>query len=415
MMVSVKLNQGELRGLELGSLSVFHAVPYATAERFQAPDFAPKWTGVRDATQPGAICPQSPSRVDFIMGAPKVKREMSEDCQLLSVYTPGLKGRRPVMMWIHGGAYITGGGQEQWNDAASLAKDGDVVIVTINYRLGAFGYLYAPELGTVNAGLQDQLAALRWIHENIEQFGGDPQNITIFGQSAGGHSVASILATANRAPVRRAIIQSAPLSEAFDATRAAQTAGEFIDLLEKSPLEASVEEILTAQAKVMANSNVGLPFRPVGNPSAFIIGPGPKPDVLMGWGKDDAAPFVALKHPEQAYGSAEDKAQTLELTSEIFSAPARAFAARLRESGVAVSLYQNEWNPSGSPFGTCHCIELPLLFASYPVWEGAPMLGTANQEEIERLGRQARTFWTEFARSGTPPEPTDWLTRPNLL
>ena len=413
-MVSVKLHQGQLCGLDLGALSVFHAVPYAKAARFQAPDLAPPWTGVLDATRPGPVCPQSPSRVDFIMGSPKVKRDMSEDCQLLSVFTPDLKGCRPVMLWIHGGAFITGGGQEQWNDAARLAQDGDVVIVTINYRLGAFGYLYAPELGTINPGLQDQLAALRWVYENIEQFGGDTENITIFGQSAGGHSVASILATPDRAPVRRAIIQSAPLGEAFDAARATLVAREFMDFLGQSPLEASVDDILMAQAKVMANSNVGLPFRPMGDPNAFTVGPGSKLDVLIGWGKDDAAPFVALKHPEQAYGSMDDKVQTQELTSEIFSAPARSYAARLRDNGVAVSLYQNEWHPMGSPFGTCHCIELPLLFASYPVWEGAPMLGRANQEEIERLGFQARVLWTEFARSGTPPESTGWLTRPNL-
>jgi len=80
-----------------------------------------------------------------------------------------------------------------------------------------------------------------------------------------------------------------------------------------------------------------------------------------------------------------------------------------------VSLYQNEWHPQGSPYGTCHCIELPLLFASYPVWEGAPMLGKANEEEIEHVGRQARNIWTEFARSGNPPQPTDWFKRPKLL
>ena len=249
-MTLVTLNQGQLHGLDLGTVSVFHAVPYATAMRFQAPDFAPPWDGVLDATRPGAICPQAPSRVDFIMGAPKAKREMSEDCQLLSVFTPDLKGRRPVMLWIHGGAFITGGGQEQWNNAARLAQEGDVVTVTINYRLGAFGYLYAPELGTVNAGLQDQLAALRWVHEHIEHFGGDPENITIFGQSACGYSVASILATADRAPVRRAIIQSAPLCEAYDTTRATDTAREFMGLLGKSPLKASVEEILRAQGQV---------------------------------------------------------------------------------------------------------------------------------------------------------------------
>ena len=413
-MVPVKLHQGQVRGLDLGAVRVFHAVPYAKASRFQAPDFAPPWDGVLDATRPGAICPQSPSRVDFIMGSPKIKREMSENCQLLSVFTPNLKGRRPVMMWIHGGAFITGGGQEQWNNASQLAQEGDVVIVTINYRLGAFGYLYAPELGTVNAGLQDQLTALRWVHENIEQFGGDPENITIFGQSAGGYSVASILATADRAPVRRAIIQSAPLSESYDETRAKNTAHEFTNLLGKSPLKASVEEILKAQGQVMAQSNVGLPFRPVGDPCAFAVGMGSKPDILIGWGKDDAAPFIALKHPDQPYGSAEDKLQTLQFTSEVFSGPARAYAAGLRDRGIHVSLYQNEWHPQGSPYGTCHCIELPLLFASYPIWEGAPMLGKANEEEIERIGRQARRVWAEFARSGTPPEPTEWLKRPDL-
>lgn len=115
------------------------------------------------------------------------------------------------------------------------------------------------------------------------------------------------------------------------------------------------------------------------------------------------------------YSGRKDKLQTLQFTSDVFSEPARAYAARLRNSDISVSLYQNEWHPQGSPYGTCHCIELPLLFASYPVWEGAPMLGKANEEEIEHVGRQARNIWTEFARSGNPPQPTDWFKRPKLL
>ena len=200
----VEVAQGKLLGSRIGRLFAFRGVPYAIADRFGPPQPVPALTGIREAVRPGPICPQLPSRLEIIMGPPKQRRQMSEACQVLSIFSPDLNGKRPVMAWLHGGAYVTGGGEEGWYDASRLADEGDIVTVTISYRLGAFGYLYTDELGAPNVGLQDQKVALQWIRENIAQFGGDPETITVFGQSAGAHSIASLLATSERPLFRRA-------------------------------------------------------------------------------------------------------------------------------------------------------------------------------------------------------------------
>src|SRR5579871_1509583 len=258
----VRVAQGALQGTRVGRLSVFRGVPYAAAERFGAPQPVAAWQGVRPATQPGPVCPQLPSRLEKVMGAPRERREMSEACQVLSIWSPDLTGKRPVMVWIHGGAYVSGGGEDSWYDAARLADEGDIVTVTITYRLGAFGYLWTDEHGACNAGLKDQIAALRWVHDNIASFGGDLNNITMFGQSAGGHAIASILATTERPLFRRAILQSAPLGIAMTEEAAKGIGHEFRAALGKSPQTATVDEMLAAQGKVLAASKLGMTFMP---------------------------------------------------------------------------------------------------------------------------------------------------------
>ena len=134
----------------------------------------------------------------------------SEDCLYLNVWTPGLDdAARPVMVWIHGGAFTIGSGSEDYYNGSNLASRGDVVIVTINYRLGALGFLNLPSLGETNFGMRDQVAALKWVQANIANFGGDPGNVTIFGESAGGMSVASLMASPEAAGLfQKAIPQS---------------------------------------------------------------------------------------------------------------------------------------------------------------------------------------------------------------
>src|SRR5271170_646652 len=197
----VRISQGELEGevSTMGPLA-FKGIPYAAppvgALRWREPKPAAEWSGVRDATKPGAACMQTESALMRITSS-----TMSEDCLYLNVWTPSLKPTMPapVMVFIHGGSFIAGSGSQPQYDGANLAARG-VVVVTINYRLGVFGYLAHPELSAEsplhtsgNYGLLDQMAALNWVRQNIANFGGDPRNVTVFGESAGASSIGYLM------------------------------------------------------------------------------------------------------------------------------------------------------------------------------------------------------------------------------
>jgi para-nitrobenzyl esterase len=232
----VRIDDGAVRGMTAGSINEFLGIPYAAPPtgnlRWRAPQPPAGWEGVRDATQFAPSCPQPLGR----SGPPG---PMSEDCLYLNVYTPALhsggEGGRPVLVWIHGGGLTQDAGRDY--DPAKLAADG-VVAVTINYRLGALGFLAHPALASRpggpagNYGLMDQQAALRWVRDNIGQFGGDPHNATIAGESAGGLSVlAQMVSPAARGLFGKAIIESGsfalnqrPLASAEAAGQAFATA-----------------------------------------------------------------------------------------------------------------------------------------------------------------------------------------------
>ncbi|MBK7724543.1 MAG: carboxylesterase family protein [Dehalococcoidia bacterium] len=190
--------QGTVRGFERHALLYFRGIPYARPPvgelRWAVAQPPEPWDGVRDATEYGPNSLQSSIASDIPL-PPQPRRPMSEDCLYLNVVTPGLSGSRPVMVWIHGGGFTTGSGADF--AGRQLAERG-VVVVAMNYRLGALGSLALPALADrkgrlTNFGLRDQIAALRWVHDNIASFGGDPDNVTIFGESAGGLSVGSLL------------------------------------------------------------------------------------------------------------------------------------------------------------------------------------------------------------------------------
>jgi para-nitrobenzyl esterase len=195
-----------------GVLIRARGIPYATAERYAAPVPAPKHSEVCDATRRGPVCPQFPSRLEYVTGPVVDGLARSEQCQVLSVTAPCDAQGLPVMVWFHGGAYLSGSGEAPKYDPDALVEEGRVVVVTVSYRLGIFGYLNPHPDGEENLGLRDQILALRWIRENIAAFGGDPSQVTIFGQSAGGDSVMSlILSVGTTGLFHRAILQSAPL------------------------------------------------------------------------------------------------------------------------------------------------------------------------------------------------------------
>ena len=227
----VRTGDGAVQGMTVGTVNEFLGVPYAAPPtgnlRWRPPQPPAPWQGIRDATQFAPSCPQPPSPF-----APH--GAFSEDCLYLNVYTPMLPGgdgnRRPVLVWIHGGG-LTEEGSSNY-DGAKLAADG-AVVVTINYRLGALGFLAHPALASRpggpagNYGLMDQQAALRWVQDNISQFGGNPDNVTIAGQSAGGLSVlAQLVSTGARGLFQRAIIESGAFALNQQPLAAAEAAGE---------------------------------------------------------------------------------------------------------------------------------------------------------------------------------------------
>ena len=196
---------GEIRGFVQDGLNIYLGIPYAKepsgSRRFKAPEPQPKWNGVFEAYEFGAVCPQVYDAIE--LDDPDEKLNV-EDCLKLNIWSPATgDARKPVMVFIHGGGFVVGNSKERLYDGVYLAKTGDVVVVNLNYRLGLLGYLDFSVIGgpeyadSANNGLRDQLMALQWVQDNIAAFGGDPQNVTVFGESAGGASVAALLGIDN--------------------------------------------------------------------------------------------------------------------------------------------------------------------------------------------------------------------------
>ena len=402
-------------------------VHYGTAKRFAAPELVSSWSGVVDATRRGPACPQLPSRLDDVTGLVVAGLDFSEDCLVLSVTAPAGAEGLPVMVWFHGGAYVSGSGESPKYDPDALVTEGRVVVVNVSYRLGIFGYLTPEQAGDEsNLGLRDQITALRWVRQNISAFGGDPENVTVFGQSAGGDSVQSLLLSEDTDGLfRRAIMQSAPvgLREGREKMTAAMRKA-VTEALDTNPHDAEVDQLLAVQtAAATAAGRFGLPG---GMPFSPILGRAPLPtaaqvtdriaqvaprvELLIGYTKNDGSPFVAMNKRAAALGRlplggrAAISALNHQATKRVFADPAQALARTWNSSGGKAATYRFDWAPENAPLGAAHCIELPLLFGTPAAWSDAPML--ADQQADPKLAVEVRRCWTGFAHRGIDALPS---------
>ncbi|MFI7115923.1 carboxylesterase family protein [Amycolatopsis sp. NPDC049868] len=363
-------------------------IRYATAARFAPPVAV---SGQRPSS--GEISPQPPSRLDRVMGPPRDRLPQGEDCLNLTISTPGLDaGRRPVLVWLHGGGFSSGGGLLDWYDGGALAAEGDLVVVSVNYRLGALGYLYLDGVSPGNLGLADQLEALRWVRANIAAYGGDPANVTVAGQSAGGISIRLLMDLPEaRGLFRRAILQSAPLGLATRPPEQAARLGQvFADALGADPRTAGITEILAAQRETaltnlrLSGDPMAPAFVPVDTTDRTSFADNVRDlDVLYGWNADDMTAFPG------AAG-----------TDEVYAGPLAEFGDRLCAAGAGVWSYRLDWRPDGAEFGATHCVELPLLLGTRHAWQDSPMLGKVPWAEVDAFGTALRAVWATFARTG---------------
>ena len=415
--VQARLRAGVLTGLREGGICRYSAIPYAAPPvgplRFAPPQPAAPWRDPLDATQPGPVAPQLPSRLRGAMGdfiAPQ-----SEDCLHLTVWTPAADARRrPVVVWLHGGAWQSGGGALDWYDGAHLAAQGDLVVVAVNYRLAALGWLYVPGQ-TANAALLDQEAAIDWVMDNIQDLGGDPERVTLMGQSAGASSICALLA--RRPRFSRAILQSAALGRGFRSAAQAETLGRvFLEAAGAATLDDArarpVERLLAAQqapqvlAALQAEGSRRSLFSPVLDGQVLPADIAPalqqaagRADVLVAYTRDEMAAF-----PGNGTGPDSQAA-----TEAVFGAPSRQWAVDAAAQGRQAWLARFDVAPTDA-FKACHCIELPFVFGTVQAFADAPMLQGLPPAQAARLTGATQRAWIAFIRGEAP----HWPPAPHL-
>lgn len=438
----VKTKQGRVLGTSVDGGFVFRGLRYAAppegANRWRAPAPALSWKGVRDASRFGPSCPQDP------MGWNNVDAERaSEDCLSLNIWTPGIGGHAgqaglPVMVWLPGGGFAGGSGGNNFSDGTKLMHHG-VVVVTINYRVGVLGFLAHPDLAretadgsTGNYGLLDQVAALQWVHDNIASFGGDPANVTAFGQSAGAVAASWLITSDSaRGLFHRAILQS---GSAFGAgtigvTRAqAEQVGEQFGTpseLRKLPMKELMRRWQAFEAQA-PHAHMVLPVldgrllrqQPA---KALLDGVGKNVDIIVGSNAQEFpvdAPIEALRHyVMESFGDQAEQA----LVYYFPDGAARAADPLLGNAGTQLAVdtqyrcasllaaraadvawvYQFEQPRSGEPIAA-HSHELVYVFGNWgPEW---PLKQPMSPAELALLD-QMQSYWTNFARTGNPNGP----------
>jgi para-nitrobenzyl esterase len=455
--MDVTLAQGTFRGTRQGGVLSFKGVPYAAppvgASRFAPPAPPPAHQGIADATEYGATVSTPPQR-SAVMDAllPDPVRPGANGLNL-NIWTPGTAARLPVFVWIHGGGFATGAGSTTAFDGTAFARDG-VVAVTINYRLAVEGFLQIP--GVVpNRGLLDQIAALAWVRENIAAFGGDPELVTVAGESAGAMAVLTLLTMArSKGLIRRAIAQSgdghhvhtpelaAIVTEELCAELGVDLTVEAIAAVPAVTLHKATNEVITrltagkdprfAQFRRLALQPVIdgdiLPAHPV---QAAAAGATNDVDLLIGTNADEYGLFVAptgldTMPEEMLAGSVRrlgvDAEAMIEVyrermpgasTADLFVAiqsdwfcrvPTIRYAEARANAGADSYLYEFAWRPStyGGRLGACHTLEIPFVFSTLDDPWGIVLRGS---DAPGALANQVHSTWVRFITTGNPGWP----------
>lgn len=348
---------------------------------------------------------------------------MDEACLHVSVFSPSLTPSKkddliPVMVFLHGGGYSSGAGDLDCYSGASLASMG-IVAVNITHRLGIFGYQPIEGIVPPNLGLLDQIAALRWVHDNIEFFGGDPEKVCLFGESAGADSIFCLLGSDGvEGLFHRAILQSAPWAFRYMDQYSRQDMVESLsimsgDLLPKNHDTASMEELLSIQKRLMIAATsfptAVIPFGP-------ILGHSPLPEksefdarleaairrvpMFIGYTKDEGRAFEGMFNqmrpvPEIPAGTTVAGF----ISKNWFQDPAEQFFQRIVEAGGQPWFYQFNLAPDQNQFGAIHTIDMPFLLGTWKDWKEAPMMSGRNaQELVERVGPEVKNLWVAFAK-----------------
>ena len=411
---------GPVSGWRDGDVIRATGVPYARAQRFQPPAPAPDWTAEFAATSLSPACPQAPVPfLDAVLGTKYGELPGSEDCQNLSITVPGDLApdeKLPVMVWIHGGSYTTGSGDLAIFDPARLVAENRVIVVSVTYRLGLFGFLATPAGRPGNLGLLDQLEAFRWVQRNIGAFGGNPRQVTAFGQSAGGDAIAHLTATPEApALFQRAIIQSAPLGITRGRAKMNHAMGIAADgVTEQTPamdvvaLEAQVTQV-AKKFGILAAMPFGTQYGhdPLPEESAIEAAwnrTAPAIEVLIGHTSEEARLFLprsprlmrVAKVP--VVGKAAVRAIDWVVTETVYGRATRRFARRHAKAGGQVHRYVLDWHAPGNIFGAAHTVDLPLLLGNRKTWDGVGLIAGARWEDVDMTGRAVRSLWAGFAR-----------------
>lgn len=414
--VRVECPAGVVVGRQDADVSRFTGIRYARSERFGKPVAQPESTDDIDATQWSPRCPQ---RANPLQTDESELRALGVDefCQYLSVTTPTdvAPGEAlPVMVWIHGGSYETGGGDETYSDPALLVAEQRLIVVTVTYRLGPLGFLGGDDR-PANLGLLDQVEALRWVQRNIAGFGGDPGSVTIFGQSAGADSVAHLMiADGTSGLFRRAIIQSPPLGITLGRGAMARTMGARLRAL---PDLLADETMVTEQRRLVRG--LGRFGWVAAMPFGLQYGHDPLPpedqldrawgevandvDVLIGSNSRETALFAELMPVlpwlrRSRLGTRMYESAVARTTREIYDDAIDHFVERHRSGGGHAARYLLDWG-AGPRFQGAHVIELALLFPTH-AWEVGELLEGKELAAVRDEGLPVRAMWAEFARTG---------------
>ena len=413
-----------------GAVGRARGIPYAAAERFAAPGPVAPWEAPHD----GESAPLSPQPADGLFSVVDPgyleRQGFDEHCQRLSVTLPADAASRqaagaglPVVVWIHGGSYVTGGGDLPAYDPALLVEEQGVIVVSVTYRLGVLGFLGDGTGPAPNLGLLDIVAALEWVQRSIGAFGGDPGRVTAMGQSAGADAIVALMAApAATGLFARAIIQSAPLGITRGRDPMTST---MLAAAGTVASDAPVADVLDAQMRAARSARKHglrglMPFGP-------HWGQAPLPpeterdarmresasvDLLVGHMADEGA-LMGMRLPglirvldAPLVGGILHRLTTGALARRVYERAAESLVRAHRDAGGRAIGYSLRWRAQGSPMRDGHGMDLPLLLGDPQLWADSPLVGQEGPERLLELGRRLRAAWGEFVRTGTVSDAT---------